>query len=177
MTGSISTRNTQQTMKWYAVHTRSRHEKQVDSLLSDKGIEAFLPLVNTLSRRRDRKKYVDIPLFPGYIFVHVDDDEEHISSVKYTRGVVRILGTDIGKPTPIPDKQVLNIKTIVENKVELDPFPYLKKGTQVRVKSGPLKGVEGILVERKGSYKIVIHVDLLQKGAAAEVYIADVESI
>jgi transcription antitermination factor NusG len=91
--------------------------------------------------------------------------------------VVRILGTDIGKPTPIPDKQVLNIKTIVENKVELDPFPYLKKGTQVRVKSGPLKGVEGILVERKGSYKIVIHVDLLQKGAAAEVYIADVESI
>ncbi|MEE9604209.1 MAG: UpxY family transcription antiterminator [Candidatus Scalindua sp.] len=177
MTSSISTCNTQQTMKWYVVHTRSRHEKQVDLLLSDKGIETFLPLVNTLSRRRDRKKYVDIPLFPGYIFVHVDDDEERISSVKYTRGVARILGTDIGKPTPIPDKQVLNIKTIVENKVELDPFPYLKKGTQVRVKSGPLKGVEGILVERKGSYKIVIHVDLLQKGAAAEVYIADVESI
>ncbi len=81
----------------------------MDSLLSDKGIETFLPLVNTLSRRRDRKKYVDIPLFPGYIFVHVDADEERISSVKYTRGVVRILGTDIGKPTPIPDKQVLNI--------------------------------------------------------------------
>jgi transcription termination/antitermination protein NusG len=164
-------------LKWYAVHTRSRHEKQVDSLLSDKGIETFLPLIHTLSRRRDRKKYVDIPLFPGYIFVHVDEDGEHISTVKYTRGVVRILGTDIGLPTPIPDKQILNIKTIIENKVKIDPFPYLKKGTRVRVKSGPLKGVEGILVERKGSYKIVIHIDLLQKGAAAEVYIADIEPI
>jgi transcription termination/antitermination protein NusG len=164
-------------MKWYAVHTRSRHEKQVDLLLSDKGIETFLPLAHTLSRRRDRKKYIDIPLFPGYIFVHVDGDQEHISSVIYTRGVVRILGTDIGRPTPIPDKQILDIKTIVDKKIELDPFPYLKKGTQVRVKSGPLKGVEGILVERKGSYKIVIRIDLLQKGAAAEVFIADIEPI
>lgn len=164
-------------MKWYAVHTRSRHEKQVDSFLSDKGIETFLPLINTLSRRRDRKKFVDIPLFPGYIFVHVDEDEEHISSIRYTRGVARILGTDINRPTSIPDKQILDIKTIIESKVKLDPFPYLKKGTRVRVKSGPLKGVEGILIERKGSYKIVIRIDLLQRGAAAEVYIADIESI
>ncbi len=164
-------------MNWYAVHTRSRHEKQVDSLLSDKGVETFLPLVNTLSRRRDRKKYVDIPLFPGYIFVYMDEDEEHISNIRYTRGVARILGTDINRPTPIPDKQILDIKTIIESKVKLDPFPYLKKGTRVRVKSGPLKGVEGILVERKGSYKIVIRIDLLQRGAAAEVYIADIESI
>ncbi|KKL61667.1 hypothetical protein LCGC14_2193040 [marine sediment metagenome] len=164
-------------MKWYAVQTRSRHEKKVDSFLSDKGIETFLPLINTLSRRRDRKKFVDIPLFPGYIFVHVDEDEEHISSIRYTRGVASILGTDINRPTPIPDKQILGIKTIIESKVKLDPFPYLKKGTRVRVKSGPLKGVEGILVERKGSYKIVIRIDLLQRGAAAEVYIADIESI
>ncbi len=164
-------------MKWYAVHTRSRHEKQVVSFLSDKGIETFLPLINTLSRRRDRKKFVDIPLFPGYIFVHMDEDEEHISSIRYTRGVASILGTDIDRPTPIPDKQILDIKTIIESKVKLDPFPYLKKGTRVRVKSGPLKGVEGILIERKGSYKIVIRIDLLQRGAAAEVYIADIESI
>ncbi|MEE8190280.1 MAG: UpxY family transcription antiterminator [Candidatus Scalindua sediminis] len=164
-------------MKWYAVHTRSRHEKQVVSFLSDKGIETFLPLINTLSRRRDRKKFVDIPLFPGYIFVHMDEDEEHISSIRYTRGVASILGTDINRPTSIPDKQILDIKTIIESKVKLDPFPYLKKGTRVRVKSGPLKGVEGILIERKGSYKIVIRIDLLQRGAAAEVYIADIESI
>ena len=162
-------------MKWYAVHTRSRHEKQVDLFLSERGIETFLPLVHTLSRRMDRKKYVDIPLFPGYLFVCAE--KEHLSDVKYTRGVTRIIGTDLDAPTPIPDKQILDIKSIMESEVKLDPFPYLQKGRMVRVKSGPLKGLEGILVERKGHYKLVIRIDLLQKGAAAEVYISDIEPL
>ncbi|MBS1259453.1 MAG: Transcription antitermination protein RfaH [Candidatus Scalindua arabica] len=162
-------------MKWYAVHTRSRHEKQVDLFLSERGVETFLPLVHTLSRRRDRKKYVDIPLFPGYLFVCAE--KERLYDVKFTRGVTRIIGTDIDAPTPIPDKQIQDIKSIMETEVQLDPFPYLKKGRQVRVKSGPLKGLEGILVERKGHYKLVIRIDLLQKGAAAEVYISDIEPI
>ncbi len=160
-------------MKWYAVHTRSRHEKQVDLFLSERGIETFLPLVHTLSRRKDRKKYVDIPLFPGYLFVCAE--KELLYDVKYTRGVTRIIGTDLDAPTPIPDKQILDIKSIMESEVKLDPFPYLKKGRMVRVKSGPLKGLEGILVERKGHYKLVIQIDLLQKGAAAEVFISDIE--
>jgi transcription antitermination factor NusG len=163
-------------MKWYAVHTRSRHEKQVDLFLSERGVETFLPLVHTLSRRRDRKKYVDIPLFPGYLFVFTEK-ERLLFDVKFTRGVTRIIGTDIDAPTPIPDKQILDIKSIMETEVQLDPFPYLKKGRMVRVKSGPLKGLEGILVERKGHYKLVIRIDLLQKGAAAEVYISDIEPI
>ena len=163
-------------MKWYAVHTRSRHEKQVDLFLSERGVETFLPLVHTLSRRRDRKKYVDIPLFPGYLFVFTEK-ERLLFDVKYTRGVTRIIGTDLDAPTPIPDKQILDIKSIMETDVQLDPFPYLKKGRMVRVKSGPLKGLEGILVERKGHYKLVIQIDLLQKGAAAEVYISDIEPI
>jgi len=163
-------------MKWYAVHTRSRHEKQVDLFLSERGVETFLPLVHTLSRRRDRKKYVNIPLFPGYLFVFTEK-ERLLFDVKYTRGVTRIIGTDIDAPTPIPDKQILDIKSIMETDVQLDPFPYLKKGRMVRVKSGPLKGLEGILVERKGHYKLVIQIDLLQKGAAAEVYISDIEPI
>ncbi|MDV5121839.1 MAG: UpxY family transcription antiterminator [Candidatus Scalindua sp.] len=163
-------------MKWYAVHTRSRHEKQVDLFLSERGVETFLPLVHTLSRRMDRKKYVDIPLFPGYLFVFTEK-ERLLFDVKYTRGVTRIIGTDLDAPTPIPDKQILDIKSIMETEVKLDPFPYLKKGRMVRVKSGPLKGLEGILVERKGHYKLVIKIDLLQKGAAAEVYISDIEPI
>ena len=163
-------------MKWYAVHTRSRHEKQVDLFLSERGVETFLPLVHTLSRRRDRKKYVDIPLFPGYLSVFTEK-ERLLFDVKHTRGVTRIIGTDLDAPTPIPDKQILDIKSIMETEVKLDPFPYLKKGRMVRVKSGPLKGLEGILVERKGHYKLVIKIDLLQKGAAAEVYISDIEPI
>jgi len=162
-------------MRWYAVHTRSRHEKQVDLFLSERGIETFLPLVHTLSRRRDRKNYVDIPLFPGYLFVFAE--KESLYDVKYTRGVTRIIGTDLGVPTPIPDRQIQDIKSVMETEVQLDPFPYLKKGRMVRVKSGPLKGLEGILVERKGHYKLVIRIDLLQKGAAAEVCISDIEPI
>jgi len=162
-------------MKWYAVHTRSRHEKQVDLFLSERGVQTFLPLVHTLSRRRDRKKYVDIPLFPGYLFVCAE--KERLYDVKYTKGVTRIIGIGLGAPTPIPDKQILDIKSVMETEVQLDPFPYLKKGRMVRVKSGPLKGLEGILVERKGHYKLVIQIDLLQKGAAAEVYISDIEPI
>jgi transcription antitermination factor NusG len=162
-------------MRWYAVHTRSRHEKQVDLFLSERGVETFLPLVHTLSRRRDRKKYVDIPLFPGYLFVFAE--KERLYDVKYTRGVTRIIGTDLGVPTPIPDRQIQDIKSVMETEVQLDPFPYLKKGRMVRVKLGPLKGMEGILVERKGHYKLVIRIDLLQKGAAAEVYISDIEPI
>ncbi|KHE93612.1 MAG: UpxY family transcription antiterminator [Candidatus Scalindua rubra] len=162
-------------MKWYAIHTRSRHEKQVDSFLRERGIDTFLPLVHTLSRRRDRKKYVDMPLFPGYMFVCTD--KERLFDVKYTRGVTRIIGTDIDVPTPIPDKQILDLKSLAENNVQLDQFSYLVKGRAVRVKAGPLKGIEGILVERKGHYKLVIRIDLLQKGAAAEVFISDIDPI
>jgi transcription antitermination factor NusG len=162
-------------MEWYAITTRSRHEKQVDSFLSERGIETFLPLVHTLSRRRDRKKYVDLPLFPGYMFVCTD--KERLFDIKFTRGVTRIIGTDIDAPTPIPEKQILDLKSIAESEVQLDQYAYLKKGRAVRVKAGPLKGLEGILVERKGHYKLVIRIDLLQKGAAAEVFISDVDPI
>ncbi len=125
-------------------------KNEVDLFLSERGVETFLPLVHTLSRRRDRKKYVDIPLFPGYLFVFTEK-ERLLLDVKYTRGVTRIIGTDLGAPTPIPDKQILDIKSIMETEVKLDPFPYLKKGRMVRVKSGPLKGLEGILVRKEGS--------------------------
>ncbi len=162
-------------MKWYAINTRSRHEKQVDLFLSERGIETFLPLVHTLSRRRDRKKYVNLPLFPGYMFVCTE--KEQLQDVKYTRGVTRIIGTDIDSPTPIPDKQILNLRSLTESEVQLDQFSYLEKGRAVRVKAGPLKGIEGILVERKGHYKLVIQIDLLQKGASAEVFISDIDPI
>ena len=162
-------------MEWYAIHTSSRHEKQVNSLLIEKNVETFLPLIHTLSRRRDRKKYVDLPLFPGYLFVYVE--KEGLLDVKRTKGVARILGADIDKPTPIPENQILDIKTILESKVKIDPYPYLKKGKKVRIKAGPLKGIDGILVEKKEGYKVIVQIDLLQKGAAAEVLISDVEPL
>ena len=160
---------------WFAVHTRSRHEKQVDSFLKEKGIDSFLPLIKTLSRRRDRRAFVDMPLFPGYLFVNIPLD--NVFDVISTRGVVRIIGTDPYTPTPIPDKQVNDIKILVNGDVKIDPYKYLQTGTRVRVKTGPLMGIEGFLLKRKANYRVVVSVDLLQRSTAAEVCIADIEPI
>ncbi len=160
---------------WFAVHTRSRHEKQVDSLLKEKCIDSFLPVIKTLSRRRDRRSFVDLPLFPGYLFVNIPLD--NVFDVISTRGVVRIIGTDHFTPTPIPEKQVNDIKILVNSNVKLDPYKYLQSGTRIRVKAGPLMGIEGILLKRKANYRVVVSVDLLQRATAAEVCIADIEPI
>lgn len=160
---------------WFAVHTRSRHEKQVDSFLKEKRIDSFLPLIKTLSRRRDRRVFVDLPLFPGYLFVNIQLD--NVFDVMSTRGVVRIIGTGPFTPTPIPEKQVNDIKILVNSNIKLDPYKYLLSGTKVRIKSGPLVGIEGILLKRKADCRVVVSVDLLQRSTAAEVSIADIELV
>ncbi|MDR4506695.1 MAG: UpxY family transcription antiterminator [Candidatus Brocadiaceae bacterium] len=160
---------------WFAVHTRSRHEKQVDLLLKEKNIETFLPLIETPSRRKDRKKFIDLPLFPGYLFVNTSANE--IYKIVSTRGIVRVLGEDSITPTPIPEKQVAELKILVSSKVKLDPYKFLKSGTRIRVIAGPLKGVEGFLLKRKSNYRVIVSIDLLQKAASAEVCIEDIESI
>ncbi len=160
---------------WFAVHTRSRHEKQVDSFLKEKCIDSFLPLTKTLSRRKDRVKFVDLPLFPGYLFAYITID--NLYDVINTRGVVRIIGADHSTPIPIPEKQVNDIRLLVNSRVQLDPYQYFVSGTKIRVKSGPLMGIEGILLKKKTNYRVVVSVDLLQRSASAEVSIADIEPI
>jgi transcription termination/antitermination protein NusG len=160
---------------WFAIHTRSRHEKQVDMFLREKGINSFLPLIRILSRRRDRREFVDLPLFPGYLFVNMTLNSMY--DVINTRGVVRIVGNDNFNHTPIPDKQVNDIKLLLSNNVNFDSFRYLKSGVKVRIKAGPLRGIEGILVRRKDNYRVVISVDLLKKSTSAEVSISDIESV
>ncbi|MEP9411516.1 MAG: UpxY family transcription antiterminator [Candidatus Brocadia sp.] len=160
---------------WFAVHTRSRHEKQVDSFLKEKRIDAFLPLIKTPSRRKDRVKFVDLPLFPGYLFVKIPLG--NVYDVITTRGVTRIVGTDILTPIPIPEKQVNDIKLLVSSNIKLDPYKYLATGTRIRVKYGPLAGIEGILLKKKTNCRVVVSVDLLQRSVSAEVCIADIEPI
>ncbi|MBM4055406.1 MAG: UpxY family transcription antiterminator [Planctomycetes bacterium] len=161
---------------WFAVHTRSRHEKQVDSFFREKNINSFLPLMKIISRRRDRKKFIDVPLFPGYLFVNVSLD--NIYEVKSTRGVVRVIGNgESFEPSPIPEAEINNLKTLINSNVSIDPYKYLQKGTRVRVISGPLMGLEGILIKRKTHYRVVVSVNLLQKSTSAEISIADIESI
>lgn len=163
--------------KWFAVHVRSRHEFQVFERLTMKNIEAFLPTVERLRRWKDRKKLIAFPLFPGYLFIHMHRRPQEILGVLKMKGVVRLLSSVPGEPEPIPDEQITSLKKLVENKEALDPYPYLDKGQRVRIKKGPLSGVEGILVEKLGKHMLVLSVDVLRQGVALTINASDVEKI
>jgi transcription antitermination factor NusG len=158
---------------WYAIWTRSRHEKTVRDQLSQKHIEVFLPTVVRWSRWKDRKKKIDWPLFPGYCFARFDAGDR--LPVLTCDGVVQIIGTD-GVPSPIPEVEVESIRYLVDSELSYDPCPLIKEGEMVKVVSGPLRGVVGRLV-RKGSHaRLVLSVDLIGQAVSVEVDAADVRA-
>ncbi|MDP6107678.1 MAG: UpxY family transcription antiterminator [Candidatus Brocadiia bacterium] len=153
-------------MQWYAIYTRSRHEKAVDSSLQVQGVESFLPLYDVLSRWKDRRKWVRMPLFAGYLFAHLAPED--FACALGVRGVVHIVG-DGGGPVPVPGVQVEAIRGMVEKPVTVSPWPHMPTGKRVRVKLGPLAGMEGFVVRRGKQCRLVISVDLLGRGVAAEI--------
>jgi transcription termination/antitermination protein NusG len=159
---------------WYAVYTRSRHEKSVATKLEEKRIEVFLPMRNVLRRWKDRRKEVAMPLFSGYLFVRMPFSQR--LPVLQTPGVVQIL-SEGAKPVPIPEEQILSIQKLVESGLAYDPYPYLKEGTFVKVVRGPLQGVEGILLEKRKRHMLVLSVDLIQQSAALQVDISDTDVV
>ncbi|MGA1840508.1 MAG: transcription termination/antitermination protein NusG [bacterium] len=164
-------------INWYAVHTSSRHEDMVNTRLSAKKIQVFLPKIEVWSRRKDRKKRIRIPLFRGYLFVHVELEKHIWLEVLKTPGVARIVGSQ-KEPIPIPDQQIDSIRILLENDVLLTPVPYLQIGQRVRIMNGPLTGVEGILMKtdtRKN--KLVVSVDLLMRSLCVELDTIDVEPV
>jgi transcription antitermination factor NusG len=160
---------------WYAVYTKSRHEKTAAELLWQKDIECFLPLREVLSRWKDRRKMVQFPLFPGYLFVHVPMNERRLDILKVP-SVVRIVGSNNG-PEPIPDEQIQSLKHFVFAEIPLNPYPYLNEGDEVRIIRGALKGLRGILVEKKSMFRFVLSVDLIQQSVACEIDAEDCEKI
>ena len=164
-------------MHWYAIYTKSRHEQKTYERLLKKNIETFLPLVERWSRRRDRRKRINLPLFPGYLFVHSQMDAHTHLEILKTDSVVRILGND-GKPIPIPDEQIFGIQTLIKNGMAITPFPYLKEGMRVRVVNGPLIGIEGILLKTQpNKHRLVLSVDLLKESVSVEIDELDVEPL
>ncbi|HTZ17448.1 MAG TPA: UpxY family transcription antiterminator [Dissulfurispiraceae bacterium] len=162
---------------WFAVHVRSRHEFSVTERLLKFGIDTFLPVVDKLRLWKDRKKLVAFPLFPGYLFVHIGNSGSEKLAVLKTPGVVRFIGNTPGEPEPVPDDQVQSLQKLVESKETLDPYPYLKEGQRVRIKSGPLAGVAGILVERKGLHHLVLSVDILRQGVSVQIEASIAEAL
>jgi transcription antitermination factor NusG len=157
--------------QWFAVYTRSRHEKTVASKLSEKGVEVFLPLRQVLRRWKDRRKEIAIPLFSSYVFVRIPLTEKLF--VLQTPGVAQIL-SEGSKPVPIPEEQIESIQKLVSSGLKYDPYPYLKEGAHVSVVRGPLKGVTGILLGKR-KHLLVLSVDLIQQSAALQVDVSDTD--
>jgi transcription elongation factor/antiterminator RfaH len=162
--------------KWFVLHTRSRFENVVNDGLTKKSIEVFLPKILVRSKRRDRKKMIRIPVFPGYLFVKSDlNPHEHIEIVK-TVGVVRFIGTKDG-PVPVPDETIDSLKIMVNSDSQITTGNRLVKGDKVMVVHGPFAGIIGTFMIQKGKGRIVINVDALGQTASVEVHESDIEPL
>jgi len=165
----------QENLQWYALQTRSRHEKVVAEELWQKKIECFLPLVERKSQWKDRKKLVQFPVFPGYLFVHADIRKNRLDILE-VRSVVRLVGF-ANKPEPIPEHQIQAVREMVFNQMEIDPYPYISAGRRMRIVRGPLRGLEGILIEKTKRFSFVISIDLIQQSVACQIDASDVEPV
>ena len=160
--------------QWCALHTRHQHENLVDSLLRMKGFDTFYPTSNRIHVWKDRKKRISEALFPGYLFV--SDIGARRLEVVSTPGVCSIVSI-AGVPAPIPNNEIESIRRAVSSPYPVEPHAYLKEGDCVRVAHGPLSGVQGILVRKGNSARLVLAVQMLGRAAAVEIDSALVEPL
>jgi transcription termination/antitermination protein NusG len=161
---------------WYALSTRSRHEKVVAKQLDNAGIPTFLPLSKELRRWSDRNQPVAVPIFPGYVFVQISAMNELRVQVLKTPGVVTFIGTR-GVPISIPEKEIRDICSLLSTGMACSPYPFLRVGQRVRIVGGALDQIEGTLVGRGPESKLVISIELIQRSLAISVYDLDIEPV
>jgi transcription antitermination factor NusG len=159
---------TAETPQWYALHTRCRHEKRASIELNEKGLETFLPLLSQVRHWSDRRKVVEMPMFSCYVFIRVELTKAKRAAAAQVPGVLRFVGVN-GVPTPIPAEQIQNIKTVLAGRHVCSPHEFLRIGQRVRVCSGSLNGVEGVLIGRTGERKLLLSIDLIQQALAVAI--------
>lgn len=159
---------------WYAVQTYPRHEKRVHADLGLRQLESFLPLYATVNRWKNGcKMRVELPLFPGYIFVKIDPRERF--KVLSLPGTVSIVGSSSG-PWPLPEAEIASLRASMRTNT-IEPHEYLAVGQKVRIKYGPLAGMAGFLVRKGSGLRVVLSVEMIRQSAAVEVDADDVEAI
>jgi transcription antitermination factor NusG len=160
--------------RWYAAYTSANHEKRVREQLEQRSVEAFLPVYETVRRWKDRQKRLELPLFPGYVFVRMAFVDR--LQVLQTPGVAKLVGFG-GTPAALPEGEIEALRTSLASGVRAEPHPFLSTGRRVRIKAGPLEGKEGILIRRKGIFRVVLSIDLIQRSIMVDVDVADVDPI
>ena len=161
-------------VNWYALFTRYQHEKSVALVLSNKNHEVYLPMYRAVRRWQDRDKQIWFPLFPCYVFIREGLDRQ--LQILTTPGILHIVAWG-GRPAVVPQNQIDAVRQIVESGLFVESHPYLQRGDRVRVKTGPLTGVEGVLTRNKGVTRLVVSMDMLGRSAAVEIDALDVERI
>jgi transcription antitermination factor NusG len=159
---------------WYALYTRHQHEKIVDQILTNKGFNTFLPLYATTHNWKDRTKALSLPLFPCYVFLK--GGIQRRLQILTTPGIYGLVSS-AGQPAAIPDIEIDAIRRVVESGTRVEAHSFLKCGNWVRVKCGPLTGIEGILVRKKNISRLVLSVEILGTAASIEVGAFQVEAV
>jgi transcription antitermination factor NusG len=156
----------EQTPRWFAVHTRYQHENLVAANLLSKGLEVFLPTYDAVHRWSDRKKRVTLPLFPGYLFFANEIDRRlQILSTPGVNAIIRIGNV----PAEIPNDEIVAIRRMVESTLCVEPHPFINDGDRVRIKAGPLAGLEGIVSRKKDALRLVLSIQILGQSASVEI--------
>jgi transcription antitermination factor NusG len=168
---------TENSPAWFALHVKPRHEFLVQGELARNGSEVYLPVVTKLSQWKDRKKLVDFPLFPGYLFSRVLPESEHFLELVKTRGVVRILSTVPGRPTPVPEVEISALKALLASANELDIHPELQAGKVVRIKSGVFENVTGIISKRGEQLFLHVNITMLGRCVTVRIFAGDLELV
>lgn len=164
-------------MNWYALYVKSNHEFVTSVELSKKHIETFLPTVRKLRQWKDRRKWVDFPIFPGYLFIHVQPSPEYFLYALKTRGAINLLSAQPGCPTPITVEEIGSLRILVQSGTDFDVYPHLKEGDRVRVRKGPLAGAEGVLAKKDAQYTFLVNVELLGRSIGVKIYADDLEEV
>ena len=161
---------------WYAVQTRSRHERVASHHLSLRGVSNYLPTVCEIRRWSDRRQKVELPLFPGYVFVQIVARNENRVEVLRTPGIVRFVG-----PSPegaqIPELQIEIVKKLIDQDVRWSSHPFLKVGQRIRIRGGALDQVEGIFLKRNGEGALIVSIEAIQRSLAVSIQGYDFEII
>ncbi|HEY1660379.1 MAG TPA: UpxY family transcription antiterminator [Candidatus Sulfotelmatobacter sp.] len=160
---------------WYAVYTCARHEKCVAEQMGRREIRAFLPVYRSVRRWKDRRKEIEMALFPSYVFVRVAlQDRLRVLEIP---GVVSIVGAG-SKPEPLADHEIEPFLHGVEGCLKMEPHPFLRVGRRVRLRSGPMAGMEGVLLRRKNGdgVRLIVSLEILMRAVAVEIDEADVEA-
>jgi transcription antitermination factor NusG len=166
---------------WYAVQTGYRCEQRVAKGLTTKGLETYLPLLSETHQWKDRRKLVDVPAFSGYLFVHLEPNLRNRVKVLETHGVVRLLGGN-HTPSPVDEVEIESLRRTLTSGVACDRCDVLAPGalapgTMVKVKRGPLAGVQGRLVRIKNSFRLVVAISVFSQAISTELGLNDVEAV